>query len=465
MSDDLFGSDEPETTGKDLVTRVSTDLITKDHSAPMSLAEFAGWLENNIGGTIAEALEQAAFMLCCDVIAQDIAKAPLRLRRRTSTTTSQVVSPGEHPLAGMLALEPNRRHTWSEFTEMQAYWECFTSNSYAIVLRSRQNDPMELIPVQTGRVRELVSGRDVFYEITASTQQEQALLGASSLTVHERDMIHVRGRMLDGLDGYSTIVAGKKTIAAGRALENLRESIFAEDGQQRGVFWREGAGPEDVTTDIAFQRLRQQYKEMMSRYRRTVEPIVLEGGMKFQSIASNPKDIELAQQFSAQIVATCRLMRVPPHKVFEMDGEKYSNLETSEKIYVGDALVPRCKRREDRMAKVLLTPKERLEFFLEHDRDAMTLRDSQRENERIKTLVERGVIQIDEARAAMGYNALPNGQGKARLVPTNMSIIGEDGEVLLAGSSTAAPTDTPPADAPADTQPTDKPAKGLRVVK
>lgn len=439
-----------------------TEVVVRDHSEPMTLAEFGSWIENNVGGSVQDALSQAAFMLCCDVIAQDIAKAPLRLRRRTSPTTSEIVMPNEHPIAGMLALEPNARHTWPEFTEMSVFWECLTSNSYAVVKRNRTGDPLEIVPLQTGRVRELVEGRDIFYDITASTQQEQALLGAPSLRVPERDMVHVRARMLDGMDGYSTLEAGKKTLDAGKAIDRFRENLFAEEGQLRGVFTRPGV-TDDTMPDPAFQRLRQQYKILMNRFRQLTEPIVLEGGLEFKEIASNPKDMEFTAQFSAQIIATCRLMRVPPHKVFELGGAKYENLETQEKMYVGDALVPRCERRESRMGKVLLTKKERLEFFLEHDRDAMSLRDSQRENERVKTLVERGVITIDEARARMGYNALPNEQGKARLIPTNMTLVGEDGEVLVAGSSTAKPDAG--SDKPTEEQPAEEPKKGLRLVQ
>lgn len=439
-----------------------TEVIVRDHGEPMSMADFASWIENNIGGSVQDALSQAAFMLCCDVISQDIAKAPLRLRRRTSPTTSEIVMPQQHPIAGMLALEPNARHTWPEFTEMSVFWECLTSNSYSVVKRDRLDNPLELIPVQTGQVRELVEGRDVFYEVTASTQQQQALLGASILRVPERDMVHVRARMLDGMDGYSTLEAGKKTLDAGKAIDRFRENLFAEEGQLRGVFTRPGV-TDDTMPDPAFQRLRQQYKILMNRFRQLTEPIVLEGGLEFKEIASNPKDMEFTAQFSAQIIATCRLMRVPPHKVFELGGAKYENLETQEKMYVGDALVPRCERRESRMGKVLLSKKERLEFFLEHDRDAMSLRDSQRENERVKTLVERGVITIDEARARMGYNALPNDQGKARLIPTNMTLVDEDGNVIVAGSSTS-PVE-PSAGEDETTPPAEEPKKGLRLVQ
>lgn len=440
-------------------TRTPGGLVVRDHGDSMTMEQFSGWLQENMGGGIKEALEQAAFMLCCDVIAQDIGKATLRLRRRTSPTTSEIVMPGEHPIAAFLAMEPNRRHTWPEYTEMSVYWQCFTSNSFSVVIRDRFNDPLELIPVQTGRVQEFVQGRDIFYEVTASTQQEMALLGVSRAWVPERDMIHVRGRMLDGMDGYSTLFAGRKTLEAGKAIDKFRENLFAEEGQLRGVFTRDGTVDETMP-DPAFQRLRQQFKVMMNKFRSLTEPILLEGGIKFDAISSNPQEMEFTEQFAAQINATCRLLRVPPHKVFQMDGVKYENLETSEKMYVGDTLVPVCKRFEPRMAKILLKDKDRLEYFFEFDRDEMTLRDPQRETERAVRALERGGINWDEFRAIIGKNPLPNGQGKGRMIPTNMTVVGENGEILIAGSSTAKPDE-----GKEEPKPTEAPKKLLRLVE
>lgn len=436
--------------------------IEKDHGEAMTTAQFASWLEDNIGGaTVQKALRQAAFLLCCDVIAQDISKSTLRLRERLSNGTSRVVLPETHEIAALLALEPNRRHTWPEFVEMMVLWHCLTSNSYAGVLRNTAGDPLELIPFQTGRVRELIEGRDVFYEVTASTQQEQALLGKPMMSFPERDMIHVRGRMLDGMDGYSTLIAGKSVLDTGSAIDEFRNSLFSEEGQVRGVFRKKGSGAVD---EMAFQRLRSQLKILMRRFKAGTEPVVIEDDMEFQPIASKPQEMELTKQFSEQINQICRLLRVPPHKVFHMDGEKYSNLETNEKMYVGDTLTPIAERFEHRYSKVLLRGKDRLRFFFQHDREEMTLRDSQRETERIKTLLERGAIEVDEARAMQGFNPLPNGQGQVRLIPVNMNVVDRDGNVVVQASQNVKEEQEQPADASKEEDGDEAKAKGLRLI-
>ncbi|WP_192246086.1 phage portal protein [Mesorhizobium silamurunense] len=415
-------------------TKSQAVVVEKSHGPVMEMTEMVQWMNTNFGTLgIREAMEQAAFMLCCDVIAQDIAKSTLRLRKKIGINTSVVIEANDHPIAAMLALEPNRRHTWYEYKEMTAYWMCFSQNSLAGVIRNNLGDPLELLPFMTNRVMEKVDGRDIFYDVSASTMQEQALLGAPFRTFHERDMIHVRGRLIDGMDGYSTMIAGRRTLETAQAIGDFRDTLFGEEGQIRGVFTRDQPG---VLDEVAFQRLRSQFRILMDRFRAGVEPVVLEGGLKFDPIASKPQDLELSKQFISQIEETCRLLRVPPHKVFQMDGAKYENLETQEKMYVGDTLVPVCERFEQRYERVLLSRKDRLAgLIFEHDRDEMTLRDTQRETERVIRALERGAIEWDEARAKLGWGPLPNGQGQFRMVPANMTIIGRDGKVVLQGSN------------------------------
>lgn len=407
-------------------------IVEKSHSDPMSMNEFVQWMNTNYGALgVKEALQQAAFLLCCDVIAQDMAKATLRLRERLSPTTSRIVMPEQHPIAAFLAMEPNRRHTWPEFKEMLGLWSALTSNAFAVAMRNLQGDVLELVPVQSGRVTEKINGREVFYDVTAGTLAEQALLGESMITVPERDMLHVRSRMLDGFYGYSTLIAGKTTLESGKALEEYRNQLFGEDGQIRGVFVRDATlGTLD---DTAFHRLRTQFRELMMRVRKNMDPIVLEGGIKFEKLSVNPQEAELTKQFEAQINATCRLLRVPPHKIFNMDGVKYENLETSEKMYVGDTMIPVCERFEARYNRILLSKKDRLRFFIEHDRDELTVKDTKTETERVIKSVERGVITIDEARAKLGHNELPNGSGNVRLIPVNMNVVDENNNKVIAG--------------------------------
>lgn len=421
-------------------TKEAGSLVVKDTTEPMTVQEFGEWFEalGTTGWRVA--LQQAAFMLCCDVIAQDVAKSTLRLKRRTSPKTAEIVMPRQHPMAELLANEPNRWHTWYEYNEMEALWACISQNAFAGIIRTMTGDIVELLPFRSdGQVFEKVADGKIYYEVHASTLADQARLGGMSRVFREEDFIHVRGRLLDGFDGYSTLIAGREVLNTAKAIGKFRQQLFNEEGQYRGVFTRENteALPQEI-----FDRVRQQYKTLMNKFRELKEPVVLEGGLKFEAISNNPKELELATQFEAQINEMCRLLRVPPHKVFQLNGAKYENLETQEKMYVGDTLVPFCERFEQRYGKQLLSREDRLDFFFEFDREEMTLRDPKNETDRVIRAAERGIIEIDEARAVLGFNALPKGQGQVRLIPVNMNVVDRDGDVVVGGQ---AGKDAPPA--------------------
>lgn len=444
-------------------------------STSISMSDLSLMLSQSLRGSdVHNAISIAAFLACADVLAQDVSKATMRLREWAENGTSKIVAPMNHDIAGMLALEPNKRHTWTNLIEMMVYWLCFKDNAYAVIFRDIKGDPIRVVPVQTTAVAERVvydrlGGGEIWYDVTASTQQEQQLLGDVMLKVPERDMIHIRKRMIDGFSGYGTLTAGRDTIEIMQSIEKYRNNIFAEDGQLRGVFTMAKEAPE--LGEPQFQRVRQQFKELMSRFRELTAPIILEGGMTFTPISSKPSDMELTKQFEAQVGQMCRLMRVPPHKIFLMDGSKYANMEAQDKSYVSDVLVPLAKAIEGQFHKKMVPDRAfRLRYFFEIDRDQMMVRDTVAERESVIKAAERGIIEIDEARAMLGKNPLLNGAGKVRLIPTNMTVVDRDNNVLIGGAST--PTsdvaDEPPdtsTEAPGDETSEQKSARTLRLVQ
>ena len=399
-----------------------TDIASLSFSDVVSLWQSLGVAR------LEDVLQQAAVTLCCDVLSQDIGKGPLLLKKREKGGATRLVEPGEHALADLLADRPNFRHTWTEFKEMSVFWYALMTNAYIWVDRSRTGEIRGLFPVATPRVETKVLPRQrrIYYHVKASTLQELALYGWTSRDVAERDMVHVRGRMLDAQQGYSTLRVGRQTFDTGAAIEDYRDSLFSEDGQIRGIFQRDAEGALD---ERAYQRLVEGLRQRMRRFNRG-DPLVLEDKLQFKPIAVNPQEAELTKQFEAQVTATARLFNVPPHRLFQLNAVKYENLEPMQRAYVGDTLVPICTRFEDRMNVTLLTREERLAgYHFYFDRDAMSVNDPKALAERMQKLVERGVISRNEARMRVGYN--PVDGGDTFMIPANMQLVDEDNNPVL----------------------------------
>jgi HK97 family phage portal protein len=381
------------------------------------LRSFGGSLGMNVN----EAMQQAAFLICSDVLAQDCGKANLSLRKKLNESASSIVKPDEHPVAKKFALDPNDRHTWSEFVEMTVYWLAIMSAGYMMIVRRRNGDVSRIIPLQPWNVNPLVNvkSREIFYEVTATSDLDIVQFGFRSKRVPERDMIHVRRRMMDGFKGMPTLHLGASTFRTSANYESYRDELATNAGEMRGVFKKVGPG---ALSEEQFQRLRRQLGELLRRNIARKDPVILEDGIEFQPTSANAAESELSKQFNAQIIQVCRFFRMPAHKALHLEAVKYENMEVQEKAYVGDTLDPLLKSIEQRMNRHLLTEDDRINgYFIEFDRTDLALRDPKVVMEQNDRAYRSGMITEGEARAVYGHE--PGPRADFRQQPANSILI------------------------------------------
>lgn len=392
--------------------------------------------------TAEEAIRISAVLICLDVLAQDIAKTTFRMYEPLPGGGKREIEPGEHHVADLLRTAPNPYHTWYEFFEMTMLHLGFLQNAFTAKRLSRSGQIEELIPVMPARTSILavspendVSGRGFFaYDVQRFETQEKIMLSGLPDVFLPHEFIHFRGRMIDGLMGYSNLQAAAKTFRLSDELIDYQTRLYANDGQLRGVF-QHGAESGDSLSDEAFERLRDQLAEAMHNFRQLNRPIVLEEGMTFQHIAMNADQAEVAKARDAAIVDVARTFRTPPHKVMHLVNVKYENMETLEKSYVQDTLIPYCIRIEERMKIALLSPQDRAKYFFQFDRQEMLLNDIQKITEAVKMQMEHGGLLVDEMRHAFGRNPLPNGAGRARIVPSTYNLVDENNQIVIAAGA------------------------------
>ena len=373
-------------------------------------------------------LELTAAMICLDVLAQDISKATLRLKKKVKGGAVDAEA-RDNPLAEMLLLEPNRRHTWVEMIQMLVYHLGMSSNTYGYVRRRRDGTPEQIIPLMPKQVNEAInqSTGEVFYQISAANVQEKALLGAETIIAAERDVLHIRNRLLDGFWGQSTIAIGGRTLSLGRELLNFERLQYSAKRSETGYWVRDQNEPLDAE---AFRLMKGQIQRVLAN--RTAEPIVLEDGVEFKQFGHTAADNDLIKALDKQIEMICKLWRMPPHKAMHFASIKYENLATLEMVYVRDTLIPLCKLIEQRLARTLLSREDRLKFYFEFDRDEMAIADEKIRLDWIKTLVERGIITLNEARQEAGWNPRPNGD--LYILPVNTVLVNSRNQVVASGS-------------------------------
>ncbi|WP_293862467.1 phage portal protein [uncultured Alsobacter sp.] len=390
-----------------------------------------------------EALRNTAFLLCSDIVAQDISKAKLRMYRKVGDDRRVEVKPKDHSLAELLALDPNPEHTWMDFWDMVIRHFAISQNAFIAKKITTRGDIRALIPIVPGRVQVLVyEAGGVFYQVARSTMFEHMLLNDFPDRMDGEDMVHVKGRLYDGLQGYSSLLAGAGALSLAAAVQTYQDRLYSGGGRYKIAFT---LNEDKEMSNEQFQRLRGQFKEIYRKTMDSDEPLLLENGADVKTLMMTAKDSEIAVAVKNSLTDICRLFRMPPHKVMHFDGIKYENMDSAERMYVSDSLVPTAMRFEAALERALLTRSERLEYCFEFDREMMAASDLKTRAEVVKIGVQTGVVTVNEARRDLGYDKLEGDAGDVRSIPVNVTLVDGKNKPVLDGAA-GAPGDNPTTD-------------------
>ena len=419
-----------------------------------------------------DAVGIALAIQCADVKAQDIAKAEMLLWKRSGRGWA-MVDHDAHPIAALLMTQPNDQHTWSEFWRMVIMHLELSQNAYVLKRMARDGTIQELIPILPARCRPRVAPGSgaIFYEIFSGTEYERAVLGESYLVVPSTQMIHLRGRMWDGLFGLSSLALGSPLFDLMSAISEYQTNLFANDGKQPIVFEMDGNFATGEIADAAFQRLKRQLAEKVRKSSASGDPLLLENGLKAKTIALNARDATTTESFNQVVMRICGLMRCPPHKIFALESVAYNNMAAMNGQYYSDCLHPLAKGIQEKLRNELFAVKDWPIYRPIFDEITLQATDLDALKGLVDMALKNGVMTFNEAREILPFHMNPLPNGNRRMVPVAMALIGADGNIVAQAANgqpnnTGKPPAPPKPDAGDDADPDEgdqQDGKGLRL--
>lgn len=354
-------------------------------------------------------LQVTAVFACVRVIAESLASLPLPVYRRLSPRGKERF-PG-HPLYEILHDRPNPYMSAMSYRETKLGHVLLWGNTYSEIEYSGGGDVKALWPLRPDMTRPEVDPDNgkLFYVTTIRGDQYR---------LPPERVLHVPGLGFDGIRGYSVIRLAKEAVGLALAIEQYGASFFGNNASPGGVLQRPAEAPE--LKGDALRRLKTSWAEMHQGLENSHRVAVLEEGTTWQQIGVNPQDAQALEVRKFQIAEICRLFRVPPHKIADLDRSTNNNIEHQSIEFVTDTIRPWAVRLEQAMNYRLFTPRERREFFAEHLIDGLLRGDIKSRYDAYHTARQDGVINADEWRELENMNPQADGQGKVYLVQLNM---------------------------------------------
>lgn len=132
--------------------------------------------------------------------------------------------------------------------------------------------------------------------------------------------MHIPGLGFDGIMGYSPIAMEKNAVGLSIAAEEYGSKFFSNGARPSGILTH----PNTVKNPAA---LRESWNQAYGGSNNAGRVAVLEENMHFEPITVPNNEAQFLETRKFQVEEICRIYRVPPHMVGNLERATFSNIE------------------------------------------------------------------------------------------------------------------------------------------
>ncbi len=354
--------------------------------------------------TARTAIQVSTVYACVRVIAETVASLPLHLFQETEAGSEKAT---KHHLYRLLHDEPNPEMTSFVFRETLLSHILLWGNAYCQIIRNGRGQITALYPLLPDRMS---VDRDDQGNLTyAYTTTE-----GKTVKIHPVNVLHIPGMGFDGIVGYSPVAMERNAIGLGMAAEEYGSRFFSNGATPSGVLTH----PNTVKNPAA---LRQSWNAAYGGNANSGRVAILEEGLKFERISLPNNEAQFLETRKFQVSEICRIFRVPPHLVGDLEHATFSNIEHQSISFGVHTIRPWLVRIEQSMNRALLSDSEKGRLYVRFNMDGL-LRGAYKERmEGYAIARQNGWMSANDIRELESMNPIPDMEGgNAYLVNGNM---------------------------------------------
>ena len=342
------------------------------------------------------AMQTSAVYACVKILAETVASLPLHLYKKGKNGKKEQAV--QHPLFSCLYELPNEEMTSFEFREMMMTSVLLWGNGYARIIRKQGHvtelwflKPQNMVverDTQTGKIK---------YTYTDDITNQTYVYKPSQV-------FHLKGLSFDGVKGISPIGQAREAVGLAIATEQYGAKFFGNGARPGGVLEHPG-----ILKDP--EKLRDSWNKVYQGTRNSHKVAVLEEGMKYHSIGIAPEDAQFLETRKYQVNEICRIFRVPPHLVGDLEKATFSNIEHQSIEFVQHTIRPWLVRWEQAISRLLLDESERLLYFAKFNVDGLLRGDYKSRMEGYAIGRQNGWLSTNDIRELEDLPEVPEEQG------------------------------------------------------
>ena len=345
--------------------------------------------------TYDSAMQLSAVWACVKLLSETVASLPLTIYKKTPD--GRVVHE-THALTTLFNGKVNRYQTKIEFFETVMLNLVVNGNAYCVIERVGGRI-ISLLPIMSAQVEPMMldDGSMVY---NYQNDQGMAVFAAENIW-------HLK-LMGNGTIGMSPLAYQRNSLGIAQAAEGAVTKIYRNGAKPSGVL-----SIDRMLTPEQRDKVRANFNTLTTSTDDRL--MVLEGGMKFDSVSLSPQDIELLASRKFQIAEICRWYGVPSVMVNDSSGTSVwgSGIEQVMQGFYKLSLRPLLEKIESSILVNLMTAAERDRMDVAFDFDALLRADVKSRYESYRIAITNGLMTPNEARA---MEHLPEKEGGDQLL-------------------------------------------------
>lgn len=333
-----------------------------------------------------------AVYACVTLIASDIAKLPVFLRRMDSDGIWTPASPnGGPPKVNSARRVLKKFNTYQNHIQFKQWWVTsmlLHGNTYALKYRGRDNEVERLFILDPDLVTVLVAPDGaVYYQLSTDNLSG---LQAASITVPASEIIHDRMNCLfHPLVGVSPLYASGLAAHQGLKIQNDSTKFFGNGARPGGILTAPGAISDETAARLK-AHWDQNYTGMNSG-----KVAVLGDDLKYTSLRMTSADAQLIEQLRWTAEVVCSTFHVPAYKVGVGPIPPNNNIDALTTEYYGQCLQILIEQMELCIGEGLDLPED---YQVHVDLDALFRMDGASMVKMLTEGIKGGLYKPNEAR-------------------------------------------------------------------
>ena len=378
---------------------LNLDVTTSEELAALVRGSRATWSGVNVSSKAAN--EVAAWFASNRAIGEDIGKLPFILYE----TGEQRLRATDNPFWRIVHDRVHGRWSSQQFREYMTFWASQDGDAFALKDPPTRPNGISavrtMVPFRRGEctAEELADGEFVYH----------VMIDGRGETLGRRHIFHLQGFAMNTDSGASLFKLSREDIALSLAMERHGATFFGNGAQPGGMMTHPS-----TLSDKAYDRLQVSMREEFTGGN-AHSPLLAEEGLAWTQFGTDNEKSQFLEGRKFQVGEHGRRVRVPPHKIGDLERATFSNIEHQSIEYVVDSLLPWALRWENAYNQQVLGGTSTVYAELLFD---MLLRgDSAARGEFYSKAIDHGWMTQNEARRRENQPPLPGGD--VLLTPLN----------------------------------------------